>query len=321
MTSEEKQIKKLFKRHLKTQVIDVERVFEGLVHFVYKVKTERDIHFVKIRKSYYSALPNIPTDPQIIESEQKALKIFHKKAPSVFPRLIAYIPEEHLIILSDVMPNRESLELKLNNCQITKNDAYNLGALIAGIHKKLSLINLSIRDDKDKEFYDQLLYYRFGYHRIPELNKVIKTIRLQKRQLIIGDLSPKNIGFSNNREFTICDLENAHNGNVLSDIGFLGCSLILHTINNSSLALLLLKNFLRGYSSKVDISLNAILLKKIILGIALYRLDNPVIPYNINLTSDDKRAKVKATKKLLREKNISWKILVETLTNNFVYEN
>lgn len=219
-----------------------------------------------------------------------------------------------MLILSDIMPNKKTLERELNSQRITEKDALNLGKTLATIHQKLSTINVRLRGNNEEKFYNQLLYYKLGIHNHNVLNETIDHLHIGPKQLILGDLSPKNIGFTQKRTYTICDLENFHNGNTISDIGLLGCSLILHTISNFSLASKLFSAFLRGYKSKIYIDENDIILKRIVLGIALYRLANPIIPYNLPITDSEKILRVQIIRKILNRRAISWDLIVAILT-------
>lgn len=315
------ELENIVKKYFKTSVIKIERINGGLVHYVYRITTKNKIMFAKHRASYFAKLPKIPTKPELIKYEKKALGIFSKLIPEVFPRVLGYFPKKYLLILSDIMPNRKTLEKELDKNSLNKNEALKLGELLAEIHIKLGSVKLQIREDGDKKFYKQLLFYRFGYLDIPTLNQLIVELNSLKKQLIIGDLSPKNIGVLGKGKFTICDLENVHMGNTLSDVGFLACSLIIHTITNYSLAYKLLLSFLQGYNSKINEEMDDSFLKKIIMGISLYRLDNPVIPYNLAISESEKKKKIIEIKRALNLKEISWDKLVKALTLDENYEN
>lgn len=310
-----KELKVVLEKYLKTPIFNIEKVSGGLVHYIYKVSTDTTTLFVKIRGTHYSALSQIPTNPSLIVHEKNALEVLSKIAPETFPKLIGYISEKHLLILSDIMPNRKTLEANLNSNLIAGQDTYRLGQLLAVIHKKLAYIRKTTRKD-DKEIYSQLLYYRLGYHSHPVLDQTIEYLNSMPKQLILGDLSPKNIGVLENGTFTICDLENMHRGNTLSDIGFLGSSLLLHTMGNPSLAKNLFNAFLKGYKSELDLDTDAVALKRIVLAIALYRLVNPVIPYALDLTDLQRKQKDNSIRKLLNNGRISWNELINMIVSN-----
>jgi hypothetical protein len=315
MKDETQALKDIIKQNLQATVLDISEAVGGLVHYVYQIKTDRGIVFAKIRKSHYSALPKIITKPELILYEKKAIEILSKLEPQKFPKLLAYIPQKNLLLLSDIMPERTTVEMRLNQHKMTEQDSYNLGQTLANIHKKLTPLKITIREDGDIEIYNQLLFYRFGYHSHPILDETINLFKMLPKQLILGDLSPKNIGFSTGT-FTFCDLENFHYGNTISDIGFLGASIIIHTINSSVLAHKLLLSFLKGYTSISKISINDLILKRTVLGIVLYRLDNPVIPYETSLMPKEKKQKANLIKKILYDNKISWNKLVKSITIN-----
>lgn len=309
-------LKEIIEKKLRTTVYNIEPVTGGLVHFVYKITTGKGICFAKIRKSYFSALPNIPTKPKLIRYEKEAIDILSKIDPSIFPEVLIYVPNKHLLILSDIMPEGITLEMKLNAEAITKTDAYNLGKILASVHKKLSSVRKKIRGADDEKFYSQLLFYRFGYHKHPILNGLIDDLKKLPRQPILGDLSPKNIGVLSGGSFTFCDFENFHNGNTISDVGFLGGGIVIHSINNHALTKNLLHSFLDGYSSVAKIEIENQNLKKAVLGICLYRLENSVIPYEISVSPKKKKDKANSIKKTLYKNKISWNDVVSSVVNN-----
>ena len=318
---EEQDLKNLIEKQLHLEISHIERIHGGLVHYVYRIETQDKSIFAKIRKAHYSELPRIPTQPELIEHEKAALEIVSKLEPHIFPQLLAYLPKQHLLLLSDIMPERVTLETRLNTNTATQKEIYELGKIVAIIHKKLSKIKVIIREEGDEAFYNKLLYYRFGYQQEPILNELITTLKTLPKQLILGDLSPKNIGIASKYKFTICDLENFHSGNTITDVGFLGANVLIHTINNSALAYKLLIAFLRGYSSEEKMDIKDINLKRVVLGIALYRIENPVMPYAIPITSKGRAMKAFKIKQVLSNNKISWLEIVNAITFNRNHEN
>lgn len=299
-------------KHFSIHIDSIENVAGGLVHYVYKVTTiDGTVSYVKIRKDHYASLPTITTDPEQIKYEHKALTILSQYFPTVFPTILGFASEEHMLHLSDIMPHRQTLENKLNKQLVSEEILYNLGKLIAEIHAKLADVKETIREDGDKAYYCQLQYYRFGYHNHPVLTKLITQMDRLPKQLILGDLSPKNIGVSPNGYITICDLENCHWGNTLSDVGFLASSIVLHTIPKKKCAERLLHAYIHGYGSVNPIK-DELVLKKIILGIALYRLDNPVIPYRVALTHVQRIKVIEKIKQLLQRTHFSYEEIIAT---------
>lgn len=316
MNNDLEEIKNIIEKKLQTNVDDIIQITGGLVHYIYQITSAKGIFFVKIRKSYFSALPHIPTKAEYIQYEKKAIEIVSKIEPLLFPKLLAFIPNRNLLILSDIMPDRTTLEMKLNIKTTTEMEMYNLGKTLATIHKKLSQIKKKIRKDRDADFYNHLLFYRFGYHLHPALNELIVKLEKLPRQLVLGDLSPKNIGVSSNGSFTFCDLENFHNGNKISDLGFLGGNILIHTINDYSLAKNLLLSLLKGYSSIDKLEIEDLTLMKIVLGICLYRLENSVIPYEIPISQEKRTSKSNSIKKILNRNNISWDEVINSIIDN-----
>jgi Ser/Thr protein kinase RdoA (MazF antagonist) len=111
-------------------------------------------------------------------------------------------------------------------------------------------------------------------------------------QLLVGDLSPKNT-YIENGVVRLCDLENAHQGAIEYDQAFALAHVLLHQKSEQD-AVTAMQAFLDGYQElgpTVDRSDG--LLGATLHGILLYRLDNPIIPYELPF-SDDRRQQMTA---------------------------
>ena len=144
-----------------------------------------------------------------------------------------------------------------------------------------------LRSGGDTAHYEKKLRDRFGYRHNPVLDEMIDDLRREKRQLILGDVAPKNVGVNNKGDlFIFFDLEDAHRGNAIFDYGYLIGHILLHTFTSPEDAIEDIKAFCKGYSSD---QFDEETVRKIALGIMLYRLGS-IVPYQTNLTSDQKLA-------------------------------
>lgn len=300
-------------KQLNAKVLNVRVAKGGLAHYVYKVTTKKGNVYVKVRGKHFSMLPHIAMDPTLIKFEKQALQILSKIDAKTFPRLLGSDLKNNLIIMSDIMPNDRTFEVDLNSGVVTKKDSENLGRTLALIHLKLSKIE-KILINRDEQFYQKLLFYRFGIRSNTALDELIVDLKKLPKQLILGDLSPKNINLSAKGDYSFCDFENFHYGNTITDLGFLAAGIIIHNLNNRKRGVSLLNAFLKGYSNILSTRNEEGLIKKIVLGIILYRLDNPIIPYSLPISSNRKIGIVKNINKLLdKEKNISWRELAQAV--------
>lgn len=296
-------------------ILQVEQLSGGLVHYVYRVTGERQVGIAKIRSSFYSALPHIPANPEDIRHEMKATLLLSQVEPSVFPHLLMFDAERSMILITDVIPSHITLEGMLNEGSTTEELMKNTGMILARIHKGLLPVSQPLREDGDDKLYSLNLYYRLGYHNHPILNETVERLKTLPRQLIIGDLSPKNIGIENPERITICDLDYVHMGNTVFDVGFLTGHILVHNFQNCEKANSYIDAFLSGYVEGNDqVDNEDSLLKRIALGIALYRLNNPVIPYYLPLTEEQRREKAMATFSQLSNIEKSWSQIIQGIT-------
>ncbi len=279
----------------------------GLVNHVYRVGGEQGTIYVKVRKTEFSALPHLRINPADIRDESVALDILSSAFPEVFPRQFAFYPEDSMIVMSNAIGAGSRLDEVLRNREFSDTDAAKLGALIGKIHARFKDMDISIREDGDLEYYTRNLEYRLGYHRNPELDSLISRLGTEPRQLILGDLSPKNIGIDENGEFTIWDLEIAHKGNTVFDLGFLAAHIILHNIGNSGSATKLINALFEGYYSTAGRKdINEIDLKQMTLGIILFRTRNNVIPYTLDVSVEDRHQISETVSLLLSQRDPLW---------------
>lgn len=93
----------------------------------------------------------------------------------------------------------------------------------------MQAITEDVRDDGDDIYFRQNLQYRIGFLGMSVADELVNQLVCMDRQIIFGDLSPKNIGISPSGELTTCDLESAHRGNAVFDAVFLLAHLLLHS--------------------------------------------------------------------------------------------
>ncbi len=282
----------------------------GLVHHVYKVTTEHATYYLKVRGTKFAKMPTVESRPEDIEFEYRALKQFYKIAPRSFPKVIAYSHVNSMILLSSIMTPDINLEFLLNNGVVNDAAVERISRLVAKVHNGLYASAAVVRGENEDEYYENNLYYRLSSLGRTPLKDVVTRLKKHKRQIIFGDLSPKNMAIDEEGVY-ICDLDAAHYGNVLFDIGFFAGHLLLHTFNqpDSHIA----EAFINTYFTNADLHIEGEdedLLARIMVGTCIYRLDNTIVPYNLpNLSLEEREEILHKLDDLLYEKTLAVKQL------------
>ena len=289
---------------------EITPVSGGLVHHVYRVTTKHAVYYLKVRGTKFAKMPTIESRPEDIEFEYRALKQFHAVAPESFPEVIAYDRAGSRILLSSIMTPDINLEFLLNNGVVNNTDIERIARLVAQVHDGLHSNTEVIRGENEDEYYNNNLYYRLSSLGRKPLKDVVTHLKKHRKQIIFGDLSPKNMAIDNEGVY-ICDLDTAHYGNVLFDIGFFMGHLLLHTFNqrDSHIA----EAFVGTYLNHADLHIDdedEDLLVRITIGTCIYRLDNTIVPYNLpNLSLEERKEILQRLDKLLYDRNLTVKRL------------
>lgn len=297
------------------QALEIQQV-PSLIHHIYRVIGERGRGVLKIRRDKLSGLPDINQDPKDIKYEYKALELLSSIEPSVFPSVLAFDEENSMIFMTDVMPNERTFADELRDKVVTREDMINLGNIVAKVHMQLRSVTDPIRDGGDEDIYKEDMYYRLGYHNNQTLNELIEELEKMPKQPILADLSPKNIGRGEEGQITICDFDDFYQGNSEFALAFLAGHILTHNIDDQERAKELLIGLFEGYKEGgTDVDYDSDLFKKITIGIILYRLSNPLIPYSLPFSEEKKRAKTEVAFGLLRQKNLSWEAVIDEIAD------
>lgn len=187
----------------------MEEIKGWLVHTVYKIYSSK-IYYIKIRGTSFAKLPNFIIDPSKIKYEKKAIKIFLKMLPDIFPSIIDFNKKLSALIITDTIVSGGTLYNLLINNKINKFIIKDIGDAVSKNHFSLNKIKTSIRPNKDKDQYknnfnNRLLTFDYPLVSTRITNLTKKLNKLPKR-LIIADLSPKNIGVSESGKISFFDL-------------------------------------------------------------------------------------------------------------------
>lgn len=291
----------------------LEPISGGLVHHVYRLVSSDKPMYLKIRGSAFSTLPDIQVNPTDIQYEKKAMDLLDQKLPGMFPHVLAYYEYDHALLMTDVIPSGFTLERSFNSGTVSEEIMHACGKAVAKFHKVVEY-SPPVRPDKDHISYSNNILYRLGYLGIPELDRAIERLEQMPRQLIFGDFSPKNIGINANNEVTFCDLELVHSGNTIFDVSFLASHILLHSKSVEE-GTCKLESFLVSYLSDAHTDFDEELLKILILGIGLFRLDNPIIPYSLPMGETEKKNRALKIKEIISSDIKSWFQIIERMTS------
>jgi hypothetical protein len=309
--------RQLIELHLGT-ILHTEPIAGGLVSHVYKVTGEKQRGIVKIRGTHLAKLPHIAIDPKDLDYEWTALQILSDIEPTTFPQPLAIDRETSMLLMTDIIPRGKTLAARLEAKAVMPEEIRDIGATVARVHRKLAPNERTIREGGDQTTYRSDLARRIGYQENtwnPALNAMLAELEALPKQLILGDLAPKNIGQGTDRQPTICDLESLYRGDLLFAYGYLTGHILIHTLDNQPRSKAFVINLLDGYSTEDKTTdFDSFLLKKIALGAALYRLNNPVVPYELSLSPEERSKKAATALSLLRKDNMSWDELVQNMT-------
>lgn len=293
-------------------IINFKEILGGLVHDVYRIETKTGNFFLKHRGENFAHLKKIKINPKDLVYEHKALSVFSQLAPDNFPELVTYNQEQNYLIMTDVSNGDDNLEEQFRKNQVTDETIKTLGLNLRYVLDQAATAKTPIHESGDHNSYISNLHYRLGYQNNPYLNTLIKELNLEPRQLILGDLSPKNIIIKDSGNVKFYDLEGAHQGNYIFEVGFLLGHLILHSHEDVNKALKCTEIFKNEFNLSGK-QLN--LLKSIVIGTIMYRLKG-VIPYPINLIAAQKEKILENCVDILPQimtNDIGWEEIIPTI--------
>lgn len=303
-------ILKIFSQELKDDVQEIQEISWGIIHQVCRIVTKnKKIYYAKIRHDYFYNARDISCNPSDIEYEEQALTFLKPLFSSIriFPTIVFFDKSENILILEDVMGDQWNLEENYNNGRnIWMNDMKKIGEQLRDIYEKLAQYSWNYKRKNNEKVYTDNLKYRLQTIQSPVTERVITFLENTKTQIILGDLSPKNISISPTADISICDLESMHIGNKIMDVGFFVAHIVLHQIHLPNLWEKI--HALINWIFSEDDNLDEDHLVYIISLILLYRLGWGKIPYNLHLTMSQKKYLRELVEKRIYENENSEKI-------------
>lgn len=273
----------------------VQRATGGTVHNVFKIQNGRNVAYLKVRGTSHAKFPQFSINPGDIRYERRAMNVLSAIAPEVFPHEIAFSEDEAALLMTDVNPNGLTLVKMFEDQRVTKDLCGRLGRVIGRIHRRIASLTQPIREGGDERQCINTYRKRLGSINYPAMDAIIATLLALPRQLIIGDLSPKNIGINDDHTITIFDLEYAHMGNVVYEVGYLLGHIYLHTLEKPEFA----RAFLEEYQPGLFLGKDGPLLQCVAAATMLYRLEGEVVSYPLTLSFEAKEHLIRQAYALL----------------------
>ncbi|MEV6976937.1 phosphotransferase [Kitasatospora sp. NPDC093806] len=260
----------------------IEACTGGNVSHVFRVHGEAGRVIVKVRSRRFAGIAHLTTDPALIGVEQRALTLHHGLLPDLFPRILAFLPEAHAMMMTDVFPDGRTWREHLEERCATTEECTRLGRALARIHHATAGLPPLRDGDGDDLFRAEHAYgyvLRAAGHRA--LDEACRRLdALPGHQLILGDACPKNLSLADGRTAFV-DLDNVHTGAPLFDTGYLLAHLVLHHAAGPEQQHPLAAAFLDAYTLPGPPRRwqQDGLLATVTAGVLLYRLEARIVPY------------------------------------------
>ncbi|MFF8447757.1 phosphotransferase [Streptomyces leeuwenhoekii] len=257
-----------------------ERVSGGNVAHVFSVRGPADRVIIKIRREHFARIPSLRTDPALIGDERRLLELYHARVPGVFPRILAFHDDTHTMVLSDVFPDGRTYHQHLIERSATVGEMARLGRTLRRVHQATRDARLPQRQHRDPRFPTYLRDFALRCLGNPAVDAACAELAARPdRQLVLGDLAPKNISITETR-LGLCDLDNAHHSWPLYDLAYFAGHLLIHHLTRPRDLPTLVTALLMGYQGKRTLTRpDAALAATVAAGVVLYRLGDGVVPY------------------------------------------
>ncbi|BDH15350.1 phosphotransferase family protein [Streptomyces hygroscopicus] len=260
----------------------IERVTGGNVSYVYRLHGAQDRVILKIRGTRFSGIPELTTAPELIADEHRALTLYGQALPGLFPQVLAFLPDAHALVMTDVFADGLSWRQRLDQRPATLDETSRLGQALARVHHATATIRTPVRphdgDDRFREHTFDFCLRPTGHTAL--LDACRQLAALPGQQLVLGDVAPKNLSLAAAR-VAFVDLDNVHYNAPLYDVAYLLAHVVLHHLNRPAELPALVAALLDAYAGLKSARSWAVdrLLATVTAGVLLYRLATRLVPY------------------------------------------
>ncbi|MFF3350722.1 phosphotransferase family protein [Streptomyces sp. NPDC002779] len=260
----------------------VEACTGGNVSHVFRLHGQAGTVIVKVRGRRFARIAHIVTNPALIKVEHRALALHHGLLPDLFPKALAFLPDAHTMVMTDVFPDGQTWREHLDQRAATVEECTRLGTALTRIHHATAGLP-PLRDGNGDDLFRVEHAYgyclRTGSHLA--LDEACHRLdALPGQQLVLGDACPKNLNLAAGR-IAFVDLDNVHTGAPLFDLGYLLAHVVLHHAARPECLHPLAAAFLDAYTPPGPARSwrGDGLLATVAAGVLLYRLEARTVPY------------------------------------------
>ena len=238
------------------------KITDGVSSDIWHVKTAKEKEFC-IKRALAKLTVKEDWYAPVNRSNFEAIyfKYCKKIAPDNFPKVLGHDNKKFILAIEWYNPKQfEVWKKKLFNKNIELKDAENVSNLLLEKHKNFFNKKIyKIKFSNDNTFHSIRIepYILFTSKKYPQFNKqfskVAKSLLKNKKTLIHGDFSPKNILINANKP-VILDAETACWGDPVFDLAFCNNHLLLKSLLQNGLGnkfLHLSFNFISNYIKKI----------------------------------------------------------------------
>jgi Ser/Thr protein kinase RdoA (MazF antagonist) len=259
----------------------IERATGGNVSHVFRIHGKTGRVILKVRGTRFSGIPQLTTDPALIADEHRALTVYAQALPDLFPKVLAFLPHAHALVMTDVFPDGRTWRQHLDQRPATPGETARLGNALARIHHATAAVRTPIRSQGDDWFREHTFDFSLrhtGHQAL--LDACEELASLPGQQLILGDVSPKNLSLAAHG-VAFVDLDNVHRGAPLYDIAYLLAHILLHHLRWPARLPALTATLLDAYARPEPVRpwADDPLLASVTAGVVLYRLTTHLVPY------------------------------------------
>jgi 5-methylthioribose kinase len=294
-------------------IINIIRQGGGLVHHVFLLEGDMDSVYIKIRKGNFASIPSLQINADDIEYEKRGLQIMGKLCPDIFPQLLHFSSTHNFLILENIFKNG-GLTLKeyFDGGHISTKIFQNIGYTINYVLSTANQLEWIGTPFLPEIRYAENLKYRIGFIGNKQAGNLVDELMTDKKQIILGDLAPKNIGILPDGNIKFFDLDLIALGSKAFDLGYLAGHLILEGYRYGTDATRdILGNFLKGYKQFADDRLmESTKTIKVALASIIYRLNNRSIPYPIGIPGNRKKEIFTKAYDLFSSNEVHWHQLI-----------
>jgi Ser/Thr protein kinase RdoA (MazF antagonist) len=200
--------------------------------------------------------------------------------PGVFPRVVAFHPAAHAMVLADVFPDGRNYHQHLDERAATIREMALLGGALRRVHDATRGVREPVRPGGDERFRDHTFDFCLRARGHPVLDGACEEMLSRPgQQLVLGDVAPKNLSLAGG-QVAMCDLDNVHVGWALYDVAYVFAHVLIHHLTRPRRLPALARALLGGYFGAPGAAPeDEPLLAVVAAGVVLYRLDSTVVPY------------------------------------------